>query len=830
MLQKLLLFCLCLQHYLDVTTSSTILRHRRRRGMMISSNRDRRRNNYKNEALSLFDKRKRDNQRKLQNSSGTPSMTIYLMIMRESGSPLQPIFYQEPTKQPTLKPTQKPTKLPSQNPTQQLTKKPSQEPSQEPSIKPSQEPSLKPSQEPSLKPSQEPSLKPSQEPSLKPSQEPSFKPSQESSRNPSRNPSQEPSQKPSQRPSQNFSKKLSTQNPTQLPASNPTQRPTQNPTRRLTQTPTRQPILKPTERPTQQPTQEPTQNPTQEPTQNPTQEPTQNPTQERTTNPTQDPTEHPTQEPSTYEPTQKPTQEPTTREPTENPTQEPTERLPPPKEEDDNVLDVIIVGGGWSGISAFEFLAERGVENVELLEARNYLGGRTRTVNDFVPGVSTELGAAWVYDNTEIQDLVDKFDVNYGAFYYDNDNNNNNDWSYLGLYKSGQFQDDDDDPSPLLNVTETQYLLNIEWEKFYVPYSRASTQELRGRKMDLPYQTVLNMFIEKWSLPKTVRQFIYAMVHSQLSLQYAAPLNEVSTRAVGESVNRCIFCGSSHYTAVAGGGFDKLIEGIMSDPYIDNNDSNRVHLQSIVKKIEYDYPDNNSEEEELVIVTYEDKNGNLCSKAAKHVLVTVPLGVLKANHIEFVPSLPSWKQRAIDYIGYGTLNKCILYWEKEEEVRWWPKDKAVVNLITDTDEDSGFWTTFFNDRELGNTNGHFILTAWIGGENAKRSEETQSSDDDVLDTILQNLRSMFGSTVPQPKKYIVTRWGQDPFALGSYSFVPVTTTSINQARIDLRWPTGGQNNDKLFFSGEATDTFYGTVNGARRSGIQAARNILVRLQ
>ena len=39
------------------------------------------------------------------------------------------------------------------------------------------------------------------------------------------------------------------------------------------------------------------------------------------------------------------------------------------------------------------------------------------------------------------------------------------------------------------------------------------------------------------------------------------------------------------------------------------------------------------------------------------VLVTLPLGVLKARAVRFEPELPPWKADAIDRMGYGLLNK-----------------------------------------------------------------------------------------------------------------------------------------------------------------------------
>jgi monoamine oxidase len=45
---------------------------------------------------------------------------------------------------------------------------------------------------------------------------------------------------------------------------------------------------------------------------------------------------------------------------------------------------------------------------------------------------------------------------------------------------------------------------------------------------------------------------------------------------------------------------------------------------------------------------------------ADGVIVTVPLGVLKAGAIAFDPELPPWKGDAINRMGFGNLNKVIL--------------------------------------------------------------------------------------------------------------------------------------------------------------------------
>lgn len=50
--------------------------------------------------------------------------------------------------------------------------------------------------------------------------------------------------------------------------------------------------------------------------------------------------------------------------------------------------------------------------------------------------------------------------------------------------------------------------------------------------------------------------------------------------------------------------------------------------------------------------------------ACDAAVITVPLGVLKSRQIEFSPPLPEWKQKAMQRLGFGLLNKLVLVFEK----------------------------------------------------------------------------------------------------------------------------------------------------------------------
>ncbi|RYH30364.1 hypothetical protein EON65_05405 [archaeon] len=70
------------------------------------------------------------------------------------------------------------------------------------------------------------------------------------------------------------------------------------------------------------------------------------------------------------------------------------------------VYDCIIVGGGVSGLkTARDLVSKHGasIDRLLILEAQDYVGGRIRQCEDFIPGVKVELGAEILHgQNTEL--------------------------------------------------------------------------------------------------------------------------------------------------------------------------------------------------------------------------------------------------------------------------------------------------------------------------------------------------------------------------------------------------------------------------------------------
>ena len=201
---------------------------------------------------------------------------------------------------------------------------------------------------------------------------------------------------------------------------------------------------------------------------------------------------------------------------------------------------------------------------------------------------------------------------------------------------------------------------------------------------------------------------------------------------------------------------------------------------------------------------------------ADAVVCTLPLGVLQLapedGGVLFNPPLPRAKQDALSRLGYGVLNKVALFFDAP----FWKHNSNFFGRVVPNPKHRGRYFLFFN---LHPASGSPVLLALAAGAAAAELEELD--DDAVTEQAVAALRSMFGEkVVPPPLRTIVTRWGSDKFARGSYSYVHVGASGKDYTT--LGEPIG----ERLHFAGEHTIQEHpATVVGAYLSGLRAARGL-----
>jgi monoamine oxidase len=119
------------------------------------------------------------------------------------------------------------------------------------------------------------------------------------------------------------------------------------------------------------------------------------------------------------------------------------------------------------------------------------------------------------------------------------------------------------------------------------------------------------------------------------------------------------------------------------------------------------------------------------SFSADAVLITVPLGVLKSDSIQFNPPLDSEKQSAIDRLGMGLLNKVYL---KFDDVFW----DADVDIIGYIGPKRGYFAEWINFYKY---TGEPILLGFNASSVADELETL--SDSEFIDEAMSALRNMY---------------------------------------------------------------------------------------
>jgi len=418
---------------------------------------------------------------------------------------------------------------------------------------------------------------------------------------------------------------------------------------------------------------------------------------------------------------------------------------------------VIVVGAGVSGLAAAAALTEAG-SDVLVIEARNRLGGRVWTKTDWT-NFPVDLGASWIHgiDDNPIYTLAKSLQTRLVTTSYDSNK----------IFETSGIP---------LDAPQQAHLARLA--------SRISTAitEAQDRDPDRSVRDVARNALDWSRLSENDKRTTDFLLNSRYEQEYAGSAARLSANWFDDADS---FGGSD---VLFPGGYAAITDHLAKNVTVKTGET--------LRSVRW------------------DKNGvtlttNLAEHNADRVLLTLPLGVLKADTVEFSPGLPFAKRRAIAALGMGVLNKCYLRFPSV----FWPTDADWLEYIP---EQPGRWVEWVN---FAKTVGQPVLLGFNASEFGREIEAW--TDEKITSDAMQTLRKMFGRAIPDPESVLITRWASDPFSLGSYSYNAVG--SLPAMRDELARHLAR----RVFFAGEATNKkHFATVHGAYLSGLDAAREIL----
>ena len=433
---------------------------------------------------------------------------------------------------------------------------------------------------------------------------------------------------------------------------------------------------------------------------------------------------------------------------------------------------VLILGGGISGIAAAKTLSDHGIKDFIILEGTDRIGGRMRKME--FHNTTIELGANWIQGvkGNPIENLALKCGLK----------GNLEERSFVIRNESG------------FNTTMKGKMDVLKHDEDIVDEIRSERRKLKQEDISVR----VGLRLANW-LPVTPEEMVTE--YFEYDFEYAVPPKYVSIRTWIADNGSIHSVGGKQFFVTDSRGYVHIVN-CLAGMFLEPSDS-RLLLNTTVTEVKYN-------ENGVYVST---ASGDVFS--AKYALVTFSIGVLKSDLVQFTPQLPPWKLEAIFKLNMVIYTKIFLkfpkkFWDDDEYILYASKRRGYYSMMQNLEADS---------RLPKGTN---TLLVTVTGEESIRLEYL--SNDKTQKEIMEVLKNMYGSNIPEPIDIFYPKWGLDRYFFGSWANLPIGISSEDY--VSLRKPVG-----PVFFSGEATHELYnGYVHGGYITGVEEAEKIVVCVQ
>ncbi|XP_017550729.1 amine oxidase [flavin-containing] [Pygocentrus nattereri] len=449
-----------------------------------------------------------------------------------------------------------------------------------------------------------------------------------------------------------------------------------------------------------------------------------------------------------------------------------------------NTYDVIVIGGGISGLSAAKLLLESGLNPV-VLEARDRVGGRTYTVQN-KQTKWVDLGGAYVGPT---QNRIFRLAKQYGVKTY-----KVNEEESLVHYVKGKSYPFKGPFPPVWNPLALMDYNNL-WR----------TMDNMGREIpnEAPWRAP---HAEEWD-KMTMQEFFDKVCWTSAARRFATLFVNVNVTSEPHEVSALWFlwyvkqCGGTMriFSTTNGGQERKFVGGSSQiSECMARELGDRVKLQSAVCSID--------QTGDMVVV----KTVSEETYKAKYVIVAIPPGLNLKIH--FNPELPPLRNQLIHRVPMGSVIKCMVYYREN----FWRKKGYCGSMVIE-EEEAPIGLTLDDTKPDG------TVPAIMGFILARKSRKLAGlTKEERKKRICEIYARVLGSEEAlHPIHYEEKNWCEEEYSGGCYTayFPPGILTQFGKV---LREPVG-----RLYFAGTETATEWsGYMEGAVQAGERASREIL----
>lgn len=428
---------------------------------------------------------------------------------------------------------------------------------------------------------------------------------------------------------------------------------------------------------------------------------------------------------------------------------------------------VVVVGAGIAGLTAANALAHAGVSCI-VVEARGRLGGRLHTVD--LDGSPVDLGGSWIHHPTgnPVRTFTDQMGIPCTA----------------------------GDPLPQLSAHdllesrrlephELAMYLEMEFETF-----PAALDELRAElEPTATAAEAIETFVARARLSDAGARRARQTLRAEIEADAAAMSEDQSLRWLWHE--------------------DEYDGDFFGDLPVDGYRSVVAALASSLDiRLGFDVAEVRLDSRSAVVTSSRGK-----VVEGSHVIVAVPLGVLKRRAPTFSPSLPSKCVAAIERLGFGQYEKVALSFENA----FW-RSAGLSHLIA-YPRDAGESATWIFDLDAFGAGPTLVCHVF----QSSTARVLGRSRGEAIGWVTGMLSDAFGGEIPTPTAAIATSWAHDPYTRGAYTHIAPggDPSDLDQ----LGEPVAG----RLLFAGEHTHSARtGYTDGAMSSGIREAKRLLRR--